>query len=69
MLPSYHLFSFINYYNEAVDVLICALLTRNHCKVSDTQVTVKAYGTLGFFIVFIFTRDNHNVSLVFLEGF
>ena len=32
--------------NGAVDMQICALLTRSQCKVSDTQVTVKACGPL-----------------------
>ena len=36
----------INYNNGAVDMQICALLTRIQCKVSDTQVTVKACGPL-----------------------
>ena len=33
-------------YNGAVDMQICALLTRIQCKVTDTQVTVKACGPL-----------------------
>ena len=37
---------FIYYFNGAVDMQICALLTRSQCKVSDTQVTVKACGPL-----------------------
>ena len=32
--------------NMAVDMQICDLLTRIQCKVSDTQVTVKACGPL-----------------------
>ena len=36
----------IYYNNWAVDMHICALLTRNQCKVSDTQVTLKAWGPL-----------------------
>ena len=37
---------FYLFYNGAVDMQICTLLTRNQCKVSDTQVTVKACGPL-----------------------
>ena len=37
---------FIYYNNVAVDMQLCALLTRIQCKVSDTQVTVKASGPL-----------------------
>ena len=37
-------FSFITWW--AVDIQIWALLTRSQCKVSDTQVTVKACGPL-----------------------
>ena len=34
------------FYDGAVDIQIWALLTRSPCKVSDTQVTVKACGPL-----------------------
>ena len=34
------------FYDGAVDIQIWALLTRSQCKVSDTQVTVKACGPL-----------------------
>ena len=37
----FHLF-----YDGAIDIQIWALLTRSQCKVSDTQVTVKACGPL-----------------------
>ena len=37
---------FYLFYDGAVDIQICALLTRSQCKVSDTQVTVKACGPL-----------------------
>ena len=39
-------FFFIYYNNGAVDMQICALLTRIQCKVTDTQLTVKACGPL-----------------------
>ena len=37
----FHLF-----YDGAIDMQKRALLTRSQCKVSDTQVTVKAHGPL-----------------------
>ena len=47
MLLSYTIVDFDFYYNNwAVDMQICTLLTRIQCKVSDTQVTVKACGPL-----------------------
>ena len=46
MLLSYTMLDFHLFYDGAVDIQICALLTRSHCKVSDTQVTVKACGPL-----------------------
>ena len=42
----YILLIFIYYYDGAVDMRICAPLTRSQCKVCDTQVTVKACGPL-----------------------
>ena len=43
MLLSYTIVDFYFYYNNgAVHMQICTLLTRIQCKVSDTQVTVKA---------------------------
>ena len=41
IVVDFHLF-----YDGAVDIKIGALLTRSQCKVSDTQVTVKACGPL-----------------------
>ena len=41
IIVDFHLF-----YDGAVDIQIWALLTRSQCKVSDTQVTVKACGPL-----------------------
>ena len=46
MLLSIQLLIFIYYNNGAVDMQICALLTRIQFKESDTQVTVKACGPL-----------------------
>ena len=47
MLLSYTIVDFYFYYNNgAIDMQICTLLTRIQCKVSDTQVTVKACGPL-----------------------
>ena len=46
MLLSYTIVDFYLLYDGAVDMQIWALLTRNQSKVSDTQVTVKAYGPL-----------------------
>ena len=43
-IVNFHLF-----YNGPVDYANMSLLTRRQCKVSDTQVTVKACGSLGFF--------------------
>ena len=47
MLLSYTIVDFYFYYsNGAVNMQICTLLTRIQCKVSDTEVTVKACGPL-----------------------
>ena len=43
----YHLF-----YDWAVDIQIWAPLTRSQCKVSDTQVTVKACGSLVSLVIY-----------------
>ena len=49
MLLSYTIVDFDFYYNNgAVNMQKCTLLTRIQCKVSDTQVTVKACGPLVF---------------------
>ena len=37
---------FLSFHNGAVDIQIWAPLTRSQCKVSDTQVTVKACGSI-----------------------
>ena len=37
---------FIYYYDGAVDMQMCAPLTKSQCKVSDTQVTVRPVGLL-----------------------
>ena len=42
------------FYDGAVDKQIWALLTRSHCKVSDTQATVKACGPLVYISVIFF---------------
>ena len=49
MLLSYTMVNFDLFYDGAVDIKIWAPLTRSQCKVSDTQVTVKACGPLVFF--------------------
>ena len=49
MLLSYTIVDFDFYYNYGAvtcNMQICTLLTRIQCKVSDTQVTVKACGPL-----------------------
>ena len=46
MLLSDTIVDFHLFYDGAVDIQIWALLTRGQCKVSDTQVTVKAHGPL-----------------------
>ena len=46
MLLSNTIVDFHLLYDGAVDIQIWALLTRSQCKVSDTQVTVKACGPL-----------------------
>ena len=49
MLLSYTIVDIDFYYNNgAVNMQICTLHTRIQCKVSDTQVTVKACGPLVF---------------------
>ena len=57
MLLSIQLLIFIYYNNGAVDMQICALLTRIQCKVSDTQViTVKACGPLVLLVLYLCTN-------------
>ena len=46
MLLSDTIVDFHLFYDGAVDIQIWALLTRSQCKVSDTQVSVKAHGPL-----------------------
>ena len=46
MLLSDTIVDFHLFYDGAVDIQICALLTRSQCNFSDTQVTVKACGPL-----------------------
>ena len=46
MLLSDTIIDFHLFYDGAVDIQIRALLTRSQCKVSDTQVTIKACGPL-----------------------
>ena len=46
MLLSYTIVDFHLFYDGAVDIQICTLLTRRQCKGCDTQVTVKACGPL-----------------------
>ena len=46
MLLAYTIVDFYLFYYGAVDIQIWALLTRSQCKVSDTHVTVKAFGPL-----------------------
>ena len=43
MLLSDTIVDFHLFYDGAVDIQIWALLTRSQCKVSDTQVTIKAH--------------------------
>ena len=56
MLLSYTLVDFRLFYDGAVDIQIWALLTKSQCKVSDTQVTVKACGPL---------LENNNILINF----
>ena len=44
------IFIYMYYYYGAVDMQICAPLTRSQCKVSDTQVTVRPVGLLFQFL-------------------
>ena len=46
MLLSYTKVDFHLFYDAVVDIQIWAPLTRSQCKVSDTQVTIKACGSL-----------------------
>ena len=46
MLLSYTIVDLHLFYDGAVEIQILAPLTRSHCKVSDTQVTVKVCGPL-----------------------
>ena len=51
MLLSNTIVDFHLFYDGAVDIQIWALLTRSQCKVSDTQVTVKACWPLVIFLL------------------
>ena len=48
MLLTYSIVVFHMFYDGAVDIQICALLTRSWFKVSDNQVTLTACGPLGY---------------------
>ena len=55
MLLYYTIVAFDFYYNNgAVDMQICTLMTRIQCKVSDTQVTVKACGPLVYYFLLLY---------------
>ena len=74
MLLSYTIVDFYFYYNNgAVNMQICTLLKRIQCKVSDTQVTVKACGPLvclQFTFLYIYSNtSNHDAySLGFYQS-
>lgn len=46
MLLTYAIINFYLFYDGAVNMQIWVLLTRNHCRLSDTQITIKACGSL-----------------------
>ena len=52
-IVDFHLFS-----DGVVDIQIGALLTRSQCKVSDTQVTVKACGPL---VPYLFLKSKFDI--------
>ena len=58
MLLSDTIVDFHSFYDGAVDKQIWALLTRSQCKVSDTQVTVKACGPLVKDNKYIYTQGS-----------
>ena len=63
VMLSYTMVDFHLFYDEAVDIQIRAPLIRSQCKVSDTQVTVKACGPLvlqGNLIGWSFWGDRKN---------
>ena len=45
MLLSYAIADFHLFYDGPVDLRTQVHLTKSHCRVSDTQLTVKAYGS------------------------
>ena len=57
MLLSYTIVDLYLFYNWAVDMQICALLTRSKCKAFDTQVTIKACGLLANFDIDAYYRQ------------
>ena len=59
MLLSYATVDFHLFVDVAADMQICALHTRSRCRVSDTQVTVKALGPL-----VIFSRTSGHISTI-----
>ena len=65
LLLSYIIADFHLYYDWTVDIQIWALLTRSQCKVSDTQVTVKACGALVFQFLVISKNQPDPVQLSF----
>ena len=60
MLLSYTIVDFHLFYDGAVDIQICTLLTRRQCKVCDTQVTVKACGPLVFKVIYFDSSQLYN---------
>ena len=72
MLLSYTNYTMVDFhlfYDGAVDIQIWALLTRIQCKVSDTQVTVKACGALVCscsLCIWFFAIDKASALVVFV---
>ena len=64
MLLSYATVDFYLFYNGAVDLQICTLLTRS--KVSDTQVTLRPVDLLVFFLPMNYLFAINGYKLKFL---
>ena len=68
MLLSYTIVDFHLFHDGAVDIQILAPLTRSQCKVSDTQVTVKACGPL-VIVLSSFVQRCWYVTIFFFNNF
>ena len=63
--PTSAIVPFYVFFYGSANVQIWAVLTRSHCRVSDTQVTGKAFGPLGFLFLNLNLMEKEAFSLYF----